>query len=507
MSDGRSMERLRPQSRRKRPVSKQVQNIVGYVWIIASLALPAAGVAVISGAPLSSPNEVATSHTVSAGETLSIIARRYGVSVDELVQVNGLNNQNLIYVGQVLSIPRQNRPEGQVYTVQRGDTLAAIANRYSTDIANLIAANNLVNPDILEVGQQLVIPSLQAAQPVEQPVTEVVNQPRRESINTYTLQRGDSLYRVSLIFGTTVDTLIAANNLASPNSIYPGLVLRIPTREGQVVAESAPQESEENTIAKTQRTYTVRAGDTLARIAVAHDVTVDGLVAANGIVAADRIYPGQMLNIPAPGASARPAPARAATTHVIQYGETMLSIAMRYGVTLHSLSAANNISDPSRIFAGMVLSIPSAQVGTNSVRYASVGSGLCSEVTPTQSGTGYFIRPVRGYRISQDFHAWHPGIDLALTTGSPVYAADGGTVVYAGWNTIGYGNLVVLDHGNGWRTYYAHLSSISVSCGEFVGRGAAIGAVGSTGNSTGPHLHFEMLRFGVAINPVGYIRF
>jgi murein DD-endopeptidase MepM/ murein hydrolase activator NlpD len=90
--------------------------------------------------------------------------------------------------------------------------------------------------------------------------------------------------------------------------------------------------------------------------------------------------------------------------------------------------------------------------------------------------------------------------------GNAVYAADSGVVVYAGWSNYGYGNLVVIDHGNGWQTAYAHLSAFSVGCGQSVSRGIMIGALGSTGNSTGPHLHFEMSINGAKVNPLDYVQ-
>ncbi len=318
----------------------------------------------------------------------------------------------------------------------------------------------------------------------------------------YVLRRGDSLYRVSLIYGVSVEALLAANNLPHPNAITPGLALRIPAPEP---LDSVPSAAEVAAAAGAV-THTVALGDTLARIAIAYNTTVDGIVAENGLSSPDRIYPGQSLRIPPPGAAARPAPARTATRHVVVSGETLAEIALRYGVTAHALAIANNIENPASVTAGMTLSIPSAQAGTASVRYAADGPGLCAPPSKLRAGTGYFIRPTRGYTLTQLFHAWHPGIDLALDTGNDVYAADSGTVVYAGWNPVGYGNLVILDHGNGWRTYYAHLSAYAVECGEWVARSSIIGAIGSTGNSTGPHLHFEMLRFGVAVDPSGYIR-
>jgi murein DD-endopeptidase MepM/ murein hydrolase activator NlpD len=507
-----AMEHLRPIPRTRKTVSERAQRVISYAWIVASLALPVVGVTMLATSAAPPLDVESASHVVQAGDTMFSIARRYGTTVDVIVQTNGLNDPNLIYVGQVLVIPRAGPGgDGQVYTVQRGDTLALIANRFGQTVDGLAAANNLANPNTIFVGQQLTIPSPAgaqppAAQPVEQPVISLQPQPE-QTLPTYALQRGDSLYRISLIYGVTVDDLLSANSLASPNSIYPGLLLRIPVPAPAVESDPGEAQVSADTSLGTGRSYVVRPGDTLARIAVSFNVTVDGLVAANGLAAPDRIFAGQSLTIPAPGQSARPAPAVTATSHRVQAGETLLAIALRYGVTIHSLAVANNIDNPSRIYAGMVLSIPSAQAGSNSVRYASVGAGLCTDAQPERAGTGYFIRPVRGYQISQYYHALHPGIDLALPTGSPVYAADSGTVVFAGWNTAGYGYLIVLDHGNGWRTYYAHLSSVDVDCGDQVSRGGIIGATGSTGNSTGPHLHFEMLRFGLAINPAGYIRF
>lgn len=491
------MTRFRPYPRHYPSVSTRVRKMISYVWILGALALPLAGAAAIAqGVNALTPPADQTTYEVKPGDTLTVIARRYGVTVDEIVQVNGLADPDMIRIGQVLVIPRQDAATGgQEYTVQVGESLAMIARRYGVTADQIASANSLPDINSIYAGQKLVIPG--AAAPPVASSQDV----------TYILQRGDSLYRMSLIFGVTVDDLLAANSLASPNSVYPGLVIRVPT-PGQptvTIPEGVtPPTTGENT---GGRTYSVRMGDTLSAIAVEFGVTVDGLVAANGLARADRIYIGQVLNVPEAGATARPYPAQTATSHRVQPGDTLSSIALKYGVTVHSLAVANGISNPSRIYIGQVLSIPSAQAGTNSVRYASVGDGLCVGVQPTQSGTGYFIRPTHGYYLTQPFLPWHAGVDLAVNLGTDVYAADGGTVVFAGWNPAGYGNLIVLDHGNGWRTYYAHLSEVDVSCGQWIPRGSIIGKVGSTGNSTGPHLHFEMLRFGISVNPAGYIRF
>jgi murein DD-endopeptidase MepM/ murein hydrolase activator NlpD len=468
---------------------------MGAAWVAAAFAIPLAG-AILIAANLAtlSPADQPT-YTVQAGDTLTIIAARYGIPVDEIVNANGLSDPNRINIGQVLTIPIKNQVTNnqQIHTVRVGESFAMIARRYGLTVDEILAANNLADRNGIFEGQELVIP-------------QITTEPTTAGSLSYLVQRGDSLYRLSLIFGVSVDDILAANALTSPAGIYPGMDLRIPAPAGQAVqtppdAGSAPGPSTGGL------TYTVHMGDSLSQIAIQYNVTVDGLIAANGLASPDKIYPGQLLNVPEAGQTARPYPAQAATAHIVQTGDTLSAIALRYGVTIHSLAVANGITDPSSIFVGMQLSIPSAQAGSNSVRYASVGSGLCDNPVITQVGTGYFTVPTRNYVLTQAFLPWHSGIDLAGPIGGDVLAADGGTVVFSGWNTAGYGNLIVLDHGNGWRTYYAHLSEIDTECGQWIPRGSIIGKTGSTGNSTGPHLHFEILHFGIAIDPAGYIRF
>ena len=130
------------------------------------------------------------------------------------------------------------------------------------------------------------------------------------------------------------------------------------------------------------------------------------------------------------------------------------------------------------------------------------GGGGC--VTPETGyvGSGFFSWPVGSRYLSGfEFSSYHLGIDLAAAEGTPVFAADSGTVVYAGWNDSGYGNLVAIDHNNGYKTIYAHLSSISVGCGDNVTAGSMIGLSGNTGRSTGGHLHFEIRYYSQFINP------
>jgi murein DD-endopeptidase MepM/ murein hydrolase activator NlpD len=136
-------------------------------------------------------------------------------------------------------------------------------------------------------------------------------------------------------------------------------------------------------------------------------------------------------------------------------------------------------------------------------------AGSCAAGIRGGGGSGAWITPVSSYTVTQPFAPWHSGMDLANVIGTPVHAADTGVVIYSGWvpQSWGYGQLVVLDHGNNWTTYYAHLNSINVGCGQTVPRGGLIGAIGTTGNSNGPHLHFEMRWNHTPDNPASYIGF
>jgi murein DD-endopeptidase MepM/ murein hydrolase activator NlpD len=135
--------------------------------------------------------------------------------------------------------------------------------------------------------------------------------------------------------------------------------------------------------------------------------------------------------------------------------------------------------------------------------------GSCSSGIHGGGGSGAWIPPVSpgSYTVTQPFAPWHSGIDLAAVLGTAAHAADAGVVVYSGWvpQSWGYGQLVVLDHGNNWTTYYAHLNAINVHCGQSVARGEVVGEVGTTGNSTGTHLHFEMRWNNTPDNPAAYI--
>lgn len=150
---------------------------------------------------------------------------------------------------------------------------------------------------------------------------------------------------------------------------------------------------------------------------------------------------------------------------------------------------------------------PPAITRSNAAVASYYGDGSCGATYEGAVGTGTFIWPTVVRSISgYNYSGIHPAIDIAGATGNAVFASDSGVVVYSGWSNFGYGYLVVIDHGNGYQTAYAHLSAINVGCGQSVFQGSTIGAVGNTGNSAGSHLHFELSYSGVKLNPLENLR-
>jgi murein DD-endopeptidase MepM/ murein hydrolase activator NlpD len=134
------------------------------------------------------------------------------------------------------------------------------------------------------------------------------------------------------------------------------------------------------------------------------------------------------------------------------------------------------------------------------------GEGSCGSIYEGAIGTGTFVWPTAYHVVSgYGYSAIHPAIDLGGSTGDAIFASDSGVIVFAGWSNFGYGYLIVVDHGNGFQTAYAHLSAVAVTCGQSVFQGGYIGAMGSTGNSTGPHLHYEIIYNGAKPNPLDFL--
>jgi LysM repeat protein len=249
-------------------------------------------------------------------------------------------------------------------------------------------------------------------------------------------------------------------------------------------------------------TYIVEPGDNLGKIAVEFDIEPETIMWANGNLAQnpDLLRPGQELVIlPIDG-----------VYHTVVKGDTLSSIAKKYKSEVeHIIACTYNNLDPENpvIAPGDKLIVPGG-VKPYVARQVTAYNGPIP--TDAKQGTGVFVWPITG-RITDRFGfrtmsgRWHNGLDIAGPSGSAVRAADSGFVVFAGWQGSGYGNLVIIDHRNGFVTYYAHLSTYYVNAGQSVGKGTVIAARGSTGNSTGPHLHFEIRYNGARKNPEMYL--
>jgi len=151
---------------------------------------------------------------------------------------------------------------------------------------------------------------------------------------------------------------------------------------------------------------------------------------------------------------------------------------------------------------------PPAITRDNPAVAAYYGEGACGKVYSGAVGTGTFVWPVpSNHSVSgYDYTEIHKAIDIGGQIGAPVVAADSGVVVFSGWSQFGYGNLLVIDHGNGWQTAYAHLNAVGATCGQSVYQGGTVATLGNTGNSSGPHLHFEMKYNGANVNPHDFIQ-
>ncbi len=202
-------------------------------------------------------------------------------------------------------------------------------------------------------------------------------------------------------------------------------------------------------------------------------------------------------------------------THTVARGETLSRIAKLYNVDEDAIIRQNNLSADGNIAISQKLVIPGGKKIVSSTAVAvrpksgsSAGSGPATAPTGALPSGTRLQWPTSTRTITQYFGWRHTGLDIASRQSPPIYAAESGTVVDArtsGYNG-GYGTMIIIDHGNGLRTLYGHMSKLYVSNGDTVSRGQTIGIMGNTGRSTGPHVHFEVRVNGARVNPLNYIR-
>ncbi|NCN58958.1 hypothetical protein COW99_03645 [Candidatus Roizmanbacteria bacterium CG22_combo_CG10-13_8_21_14_all_38_20] len=242
--------------------------------------------------------------------------------------------------------------------------------------------------------------------------------------------------------------------------------------------------------------YVVREGDTVSSIAEQFGVSEDTIKWANDLTVKNPVLKIEtMLKVPPVSG----------VVHTVKKGETVYSISKKY-----QAEAQNIVNFPFNEFAdletfaldtGQILIVPDGviQGAKPVIRQVPLAPEIIAH------GDGQFLWPTNG-RITQNFVWYHKAIDIANKQAPSIAAADTGTVVYAGCLKWGYGCHVIVDHGNGFQTLYAHLSQYYVNVGDAVARGQSIGQMGSTGRSTGTHLHFEIRKNGVALNPMSFLQ-
>lgn len=368
----------------------------------------------------------------------------------------------------------------------------------------------------------------------EPKAVEVPPAPRKVWV-VYEVKPGDALEAIARRFGVDPRHILWSSGLKDAR-LYPGQRLLIPIVDQE--ADAPPR------LPPGVEAYRVRPGDTLEAIAKRFGVSLLDLVSANPTLESlDRLVAGSELYIP-----------RKAKGLVVALGEgqTLLDLAERFGLSPVELARANGVKDPLALRPGDRVLIPGVQAKTTyerllakqeaerrarleaerrrqeelrrlaeerrrqeALRQAQAQRRQAQASRPQVRRVSYreggMRWPLSGFRITTyfgqrgAFQRYHTGIDLAAPYGTPIVAAKAGRVEVAGWSSWGYGFHVVLDHGGGLETLYAHMSRIAVRPGEWVEAGQVIGYVGSTGWSTGPHLHFEVRVNGLVKNPLSYL--
>lgn len=263
----------------------------------------------------------------------------------------------------------------------------------------------------------------------------------------YKVQKGDTIHSIAAYFGVSAETIVSFNRMSS-NIVTVGEVLEVPSTPGVL--------------------YEVKKGDTLAAISKKYSVDMEDVSLFNGLVLSDELSVGDEIFLPGAVEKVVPKAVSKNTSKVAtksKTGKVSDSLVSKYKPTTWARGDTSHLNTASNI-----------------KKYASL-----------PNYTGYFMYPAPGTSRTQKLHG-HNSADFAGKMGTPILASAGGNVrvaKYGGYN-FGYGNYIIITHDNGSETVYAHLSGVSVSPGQRVSKGQVIGALGSSGNSTGPHLHFEI---------------
>ncbi|MGP3777700.1 LysM peptidoglycan-binding domain-containing protein [Halanaerobium saccharolyticum] len=325
------------------------------------------------------------------------------------------------------------------------------------------------------------------------------------SYELYVVDNGDTLSGIAGSRDVTVEEIMEFNNMSS-SKLKPGQDLKIPrdkiiTAEAKTEAKNTEKKSEAK---RAQIYYTVRRGDTLSTIAARRNLPVEEIMDANNLNS-DFIKEGQELVLPivdfeksdsskSEAKAKRNESSSEQIVHKVQRGDALSTIARMYGTDIDTIRQNNNLNGD-RIFAGDELIITDYERGPFSLSRNSLIWPVSGRIT---SNFGWRTHPIKKTRL------FHNGLDIAVPTGTTVKAAASGEVVHSGWMN-GFGYTVIIDHGRGVETLYAHNSRVTVSRGTMVNKGQQVALSGNTGLSTGPHLHFGVLRNEEPLNPGNFL--
>lgn len=310
-----------------------------------------------------------------------------------------------------------------------------------------------------------------------------------------------SFLNSSLVVLTAI-AVVAGPMIADNNPFTPLTQQKYDQQNQSTVVSYNPYETTLSTVISSKPRdkvveYRVVSGDTLASIGKKFGVSVDSIKWANNLTS-DTIKPSESLKIPPV----------TGVVHKVVAGETVYSIAKKYNTNAQNIVnfIFNDFEDPDTfaLRAGQTLYVPDGVIEPEQPKYTAMTPQYAQAVAGVH-GSSHFIWPTTG--VITQYPTWyHMAYDIASNNAPPIIAADAGTVIYAGCINWGYGCHVIIDHGNGYKTLYGHMSVISVSAGQVVSQGQQLGNMGSTGRSTGPHCHFEIRQGDTLLNPQDFLQ-
>ena len=376
------------------------------------------GTATAIAASIEEKSSIGGQYTVQAGDTLYAISRKSGVSVNQLLSLNGLSLNSVIRPGQSLSLGNNTKQTTNTvvstpvsttsvskangtYTVKGGDTLYGISRKFGMSLSQLISSNGISTSSIIRPGQTLRVVGGEASATVVRTSTSTA----RTSGGNYVVQAGDTLYSIARRSGMSLNSLLTLNGLSQSSIIYPGQSLTVSQSEGNFSTPVSTKTNTASSVVSTSGTYTVKAGDTLYSIARRSGVSLSSLLSLNGLSQSSVIRPGQTLNVSGTSSTTVATPVSTASqatstsgTYTVKAGDTLYRIAHNHGISLRTLLSVNGLSETSTIRPGQQLVVSgSAQATTSYSSTQTVSSG--AKTHTVKAGEGLW-RIARTYGLS-----------------------------------------------------------------------------------------------------------